>query len=352
MADPTIQTFCCHSGNGSYMATNVMNEFNSDAYNAVCLFSSILGILGSIYQILPREQYANNHRWLSFSAARGRKIIVCLAISDLMASLGIFLRSSLWLNYKNIMPAVDDEASVWFCAVSSAWTQYFYTATWIWTLCYAIDMRLILADKESHTKIYHLVAWTVPAILTTIGLSLLYFPNANCHNPIDLTDKIIRILPNYIATYIPIAIVMIANPWLYMSSCKDMERYITCSYSQFTSRERDIIDAIKVKFLVINLVFYICWIPNLINGLLLWILWFNLPIQFIVTVWYIMAFTNPLQALFNCLVYRRWNKGSERLILPWRKSESKEKILIPSEERYPLLHPTPRNSINGYKTYN
>lgn len=59
-----------------------------------------------------------------------------------------------------------------------AWTQYFYMATWIWTLCYAIDIRIALKEKPSNELYYHLAAWIIPAILTTIGLSLLYFPEA------------------------------------------------------------------------------------------------------------------------------------------------------------------------------
>ncbi|KAJ8941228.1 hypothetical protein NQ318_015660 [Aromia moschata] len=235
-----------------------------------------------------------------------------------------FTRATLWLNYKNIMPAVDDDSSVLFCAISSAFTQYFYTATWIWTLCYAIDMRLVLTQKDMQIKYYHLAAWLIPAFSTLTGLSLLYIPDANCHTSSSLHTAVLRILPNYFATYIPIATVMIANPCLYHHSTKDMEKIITSTSGQFTSREREIIDAIKIKFSVINVVFYICWIPNLINGILLWTLWFHLPAGCVISIWYVMALVNPLQALFNCLVYRRWNSGSERVILPWRHVERAE----------------------------
>lgn len=51
MSDPTIQTFCCHHGNGTDVALTIMQEFDTDAYNIVCLFSSALGILGAIYQV-------------------------------------------------------------------------------------------------------------------------------------------------------------------------------------------------------------------------------------------------------------------------------------------------------------
>ncbi|KAJ8920185.1 hypothetical protein NQ315_011846 [Exocentrus adspersus] len=362
MADPTIQTFCCHHANGTDMAVTIMEEFNTDAYNSVCMFSAALGILGAAYQILPREEYSNNHRWLSFSAIRGRKIIIWLAIADLLAALGVFTRSAIWINYRNIMPAVDDNSSVLFCSISSAITQYFYTAAWIWTLCYAVDMRFVLSHKSSKMKYYHVTAWVLPVFTTVIGLSLLYYPDANCHTASSLRTAVVRILPNYIVTYIPIATVMIANPCLYHHSTKDLENIITSTSGQFTSREREIIDAIKIKFSVINIIFYICWLPNLINGVLLWTLWFNLPEAYIIILWYIMALMNPLQAFFNCLVYRRWSSGSERLILPWRQLESASTNKTISsvtessrstvrEEIYPLLRSTPTNSINGYKSF-
>lgn len=59
-----------------------------------------------------------------------------------------------------------------------AWTQYFYMATWIWTLCYAIDMKLLLGDRSGHPICYHAFAWICPAILTTFGLTILYVPDA------------------------------------------------------------------------------------------------------------------------------------------------------------------------------
>lgn len=71
---------------------------------------------------------------------------------------------------------------------------------------------------------------------------------------------------------------------------------------------------------------------------------------------------NPLQALFNSLVYRRWSQGSERLLLPWKrlhKSTSVQQIpsteesepSSESQESFPLLQNVPRIAINGYSTY-
>lgn len=51
MADPTIQTFCCHHSNRTDMAIIIMQEFNTDVYNIVCMLSSSIGILGAVYQV-------------------------------------------------------------------------------------------------------------------------------------------------------------------------------------------------------------------------------------------------------------------------------------------------------------
>ncbi|RLU14931.1 hypothetical protein DMN91_012818 [Ooceraea biroi] len=327
MADPTLQTFCCHHTNRTDRAITIMQEFNTDAYNTVCIVSSTIGMIGAIYQvncwgatgeevirhrylswkfmILPREDSNTFQRW-NFS--RGRDIIVWLAVADLLASLGVFMRSIIWKNFGSILPMEADTSSVIFCALSSAWTQYFYMATWIWTLCYAIDMKLLLGSKNGPFTRYHLLAWVLPAVLTAVGLIILYLPDANCHGLTSLSSALLRILPNYCVTYMLLAVVMIVNPILYVASTRNLQSAVLHSMAQMTGRERKLIQIIRLKFALINLVYYICWLPNLINGILLWTLWHELPIKAIVILWYMMAVTNPLQAFFNAIVYQPWTR--------------------------------------------
>lgn len=122
-----------------------------------------------------------------------------------------------------------------------------------------------------------------------MGKTRLIILFSSCHTSSSLSTALYRILPNYIVTYIPMIAVMIANPILYRHSIEDMKTIITCTSGQFTSRERDILEAIKIKFSVINVIFYMCWVPNLINGILLWTLWFHLPAEFVIVIWYIMV---------------------------------------------------------------
>lgn len=82
-----------------------------------------------------------------------------------------------------------------------------------------------------------------------------------------------------------------------------MQSVVITSSGQFTIRERNIMDAVKIKFSLINIVFYVCWIPNLINGILLWILWFHLPVEIIISIWYIMVsnYKELLKKLKKCV---------------------------------------------------
>lgn len=74
----------------------------------------------SLAQLLPREELqATPNRWVSFPITRGRQIIMWLALADLLASLGVFVRSMLWINYQTLIPSVGNDASLIFCFATS-----------------------------------------------------------------------------------------------------------------------------------------------------------------------------------------------------------------------------------------
>lgn len=52
MADPSIQTFCCRRALDYHPAYKLMNEFNTDRFNMVCLLSSLIGLSGATYQVI------------------------------------------------------------------------------------------------------------------------------------------------------------------------------------------------------------------------------------------------------------------------------------------------------------
>lgn len=129
----------------------------------------------------------------------------------------------------------------------------------------------------------------------------------SCHDIHDLGTALLRVMPNYILNYGTILLVMIANPILYYKCSREVDKQLIQRYGQYTNNERQIHDLFKIKFSLLNIIFYICWLPNIINAVLMWTMWFHLPIRAIIISWYVMAVLNPLQAFFNTLVYRKWN---------------------------------------------
>ncbi|XP_063704245.1 G-protein coupled receptor 143-like [Culicoides brevitarsis] len=347
MADPTIQTFCCHHRNNSDFAVKLMSEFNKDSYVTTCLISSGLGILGALYQIFFRHE-SESRRGSSMSAnSIGRHIIVSLAIADLFATLGVFVRSLVWRYMRNFIPMDNDTYTVTFCAISSAWTQFFYTATFFYTMFYAISIHQILKGVLPYLRRYHLIVWSASAALTAIGVTILYVPNADCHDTHQLSTAILRVLPIYLVTYIPVVCVMIGNPLLFIRSSKLFENQLGIENSQITQEERLLMRRFKVKFSFINAIFYICWMPNLVSSFILWFCWDMIPVRTILTTWTLMAILNPLQALFNAFVYRKWTRVAvfDTCVEAWRRKRrrkrSGESKITKNIEKSPLLKDEP-----------
>ncbi|XP_075221067.1 G-protein coupled receptor 143-like isoform X2 [Lycorma delicatula] len=292
MADPAIQMFCClKPGKKSSPAFFAMMEFNSTPYNVVCLVSSLFGIIGATYQILPKRDLTHKHRWVPLVCLRGRKIIVWLAFADFLAALGVFVRSVVNLNDTLVTKMWDDNLTTIFCTLFAAWIQYWYCVTWMWTLIYTVDVGRALQDKQDRYYLYHAFCWTVPGILTAGSLLYLYYPNFDLtclHFGVDNESSFILVLPNYLATYLPMISVMVLNPILYCYAGRHVRRMVLQGFAQYTNKEREIVDSTYLTFTLINLVFYICWLPNLISTIVVWFQWHNLPVRTVLILWYIM----------------------------------------------------------------
>ncbi|XP_014244129.1 G-protein coupled receptor 143-like isoform X2 [Cimex lectularius] len=330
MFDPSIQTFCCYKAGVPSPSLAVMLELNSRSYNTVCLVSSIIGCIGAIYQLLPRRDALLSRRWYSMTSLRGRQIIVWLAFADFNASLGVLIRSIVKLN-SPMMISWGESTQVAFCAILAVWIEYFYVVTWAWTLFYAVDTWLALQKKAGMPKFYHSIAWTVPAALTSFGLAFLYYPDADCHNYSTKAtrsgDVFFRLLPNYVTIYLIITLVMVTSPCFYFMSARKVDLFVADCLHQVTRKERSVIQSMRLRFALINLSFYACWFPNLINGIIIWSKWSDMPRTLLLALWYIMAVTNPLQAFFNSLVYRQSNM---KVCLPLAKESNEETPLIRS----------------------
>ncbi|GFT46666.1 g-protein coupled receptor 143 [Nephila pilipes] len=308
MASATIETFCCMA---SKIEPSILThlQFQSMPYNIVCVISSVLGMIGATYQVLPSPPSNLSVRHRSIGHTQ-RAIINWLAMADFFAASGILLRSVFWLWKGDIIH--QDGWNLIVCAIFAIWIRFFYTATFMWTLFYAVDVYLVCKQRKGNQKCYHAVTWLVSLVMTTVGLGTLYLPEFQCHSGPA------RVLPNYLLSYIPIVLVMFINPVLYYLSSRNLRILITGGLGQLTYLEHNLLATLKEKFFCIVLVFYVCWLPNVLNGIMLWGFWDGLPRKFIIGLWYVMAVVNPLQAVLNSLVYKGWDDCR----ISWREFKS------------------------------
>lgn len=300
MASATIETFCCMESNITPKVLTRL-QFNSMPYNVVCIMSSLMGMAGAIYQVLPSPSSTIPRRHRSVVNAQ-KAVINWLALADFFAAVGILLRSIFWMWKGDIVRQhnVENDRDMIYCALLCLWIRYFYTATYLWTLCYATDVYLVSRQKIGNEMVYHIFTWSTSFVLTTTGLGTLYLPRFECHTGPW------RVLPNYLLSYVPIVVIMIINPIMYYLSSKNVRILLTGGLGQLTCVEHHLLSALKEKFFCIVLVFYVCWFPNVLNGIILWGFWSNIPQGFLISVWYTMAVVNPLQAVMNSLVYKGW----------------------------------------------
>ncbi|XP_046635273.1 G-protein coupled receptor 143-like [Daphnia pulicaria] len=333
MADPSLQSLCCLTTSNRSQQYQLL-ELHQSAYYGLSLASAIVGFLGAVYQLnlryaapFPRYQYFN-------VGLRGNNILFWLALADTFAAFGLTVRSTGWFlsqNYWSVHSSnlPHSPMNPLFCAIISGWIQFSYTSSHLWTLVYAIDVRRITFDQPFAAPVYHVCAWGGAVALCTTGLTLLYLPGHD-------SDAFIMLLPNHVTTYFPLVLTCLACPFLFMSAFRQAEISLTRRYARYTTTERRLVDSLKVKFILIVSVFYLCWMPNIVNGLVLWISWNKLPVTWVLANWYLMALLNPLQGVFNIMLYRIPKRRQPRSQLQgWFASLQIRKI-EPQEET-PLL---------------
>ncbi|XP_070572292.1 G-protein coupled receptor 143-like [Ptychodera flava] len=298
MASPRLESLCCIN------ITDKEPFIGTKAYNITCVISSSLSILGAAYMLLPRQVPNNARVRRNLGYERQMKIINWLTVADVLACVGILVRSSAWLidfpNFKKIpLAPATEPGDRWFCAVTGAWIQYFYITTYFWTFCFAVDVFLLTRKKPSLMWLYHVVSWMVSASFCLDGLIPLYYPSlTRCErNPINL-------IPHYVATLLPIVMVMICNPILYILSARRVSGLLTVTSGRYTDQERHVVKQIKEKFALIITVFYVCWAPNVVNGILILTCSAGEFSGGMVAMDVMMGILNPLQAFFNSLIYR------------------------------------------------
>uniref|UniRef100_A0A8U7NCC0 G protein-coupled receptor 143 n=1 Tax=Corvus moneduloides TaxID=1196302 RepID=A0A8U7NCC0_CORMO len=293
MASPRLETYCCPNRDA---ATQLVMNFQPEVFCGVCIGSASISLLLTILQLLPKK--GQSPRKMP-KASSSSTILLLISICDILGGLGMIFRSSVWLGFPGFIAdiSVSNRTDVWpstFCVGSAMWIQLLYSAGFWWLFCYAVDSYLVVRRSA--------------------GLS--------CENGLE------HAIPHYITTYVPLLLVLVANPILFRRTVSAVASLLKGRQGIYTENERRLGTEIQMRFFKIMLVFVICWSSNIINETLLFYLEMqpdinemplkNLRSAALIT-WIIMGVLNPMQGFLFTLAFYGWTGW--RVDLKWRKRE-------------------------------
>jgi ocular albinism type 1 protein len=242
-------------------------------------------------------------------------IVFNLALADLIACLAVIARSVALLAIHpptNTTDTCDCSGSTPSCCQPSPNYPFFglpietllrfgYTATFGWTLMYAADRFLKSRNIFCNLRNYYVVVWGSSCILVGAYV-IVVFANLGP----KCAGKY-RLIGSYLLMYVPILVVMIVNPLLYVITGRRYRDTFMKS-GKYSIDERQALKTYKMTFLAYIVVFYFCWIPsipNLIIAVMVPFTAYKVPLP----VWIINAVCNPSQGLLNSLSYGRQAGG-------------------------------------------
>ncbi|XP_073702404.1 G-protein coupled receptor 143 [Garra rufa] len=329
MASPRLETFCCPNRDP---ATGFIIGFQPRLFSGMCACSAALSLALTGLQILPKRRPFRHCP--QPKPASSLRILFIISVCDLLGCAGIVVRSSVWLGLPDLVSRISDgnSSEVWpqvFCVGSAMWIQLFFSASFWWTFCYAVDVFLVVKRSAGISTIvlYHMITWGLTLLLCVEGVAMLYYPSiSSCENGLQ------HAIPHYVTTYAPMLLVLLVNPVLFTRTVSAVTSLLKGQQGIYTENERRLGSEIKIRFFKIMLVFVICWLPNLINESLLFYLEMqddvkasdlkNVRNAALIT-WFIMGILNPMQGFLNTLAFHGWTglhvdfSRQRRRELPW-----------------------------------
>ncbi|CAG5865667.1 unnamed protein product [Menidia menidia] len=315
MASPRLETFCCPNRDA---ATEFVVTFQPVLFGALSLGSASLSFIFAVLQVLPkRKGYRRLGQYPLPRPASSTRILFIISVCDILGCAGVIVRSSVWLGLPHIMDSTSvanstDVLPEVFCVGSAMWIQLFFSASFWWTFCYAVDVFLVVKTSAGISTIvlYHMITWGLAVLLCVEGVAMLYYPSIS-----DCEKGLQHAIPHYVTTYAPMLLVLTANPVFFSRTISAVTSLLKGRQGIYTENERRLANDIKIRFFKIMLVFFVCWAPNLINESLLFYLEMQADINdssfrdirnAALTTWFIMGILNPMQAFLNTLAFHGW----------------------------------------------
>ncbi|XP_065845658.1 G-protein coupled receptor 143-like [Oscarella lobularis] len=305
MASPHSESFYC-------IPKTSLSSAERNWYGGLSIGVAALSFIGSSYTAHTwGRQLKRTKMKVRNQLVANPHIVFFLAIADLIASCAVIGRGTALISIEppkltnsNLSAANCSLGSPHNCRPYETYYLYFgvpleialrfgFVATYAWTLFYAIDVYLKSKQMGLKPSRYHAISWTAAAVFTAINETVLFVDvGVPCAGRPQL-------IGSYLCMYIPMIIVIVANPILYVLSSRNFTRNVKAR-GTFTNTERQAIREQKIKFLLMLTIFYICWLPSIVSGFYTVTKW-HVPIE----VYILNALCNPSQGFLNSFAYSR-----------------------------------------------
>ncbi|PIK34772.1 putative G-protein coupled receptor, partial [Apostichopus japonicus] len=153
MASPSLDLLCClFRKNTTQTDPTKHNKHVSDLVLGYIFFttlflSALVSVIGTAIPWCPKGAFHGQERD-AVSDDRQRIILSWLAASDLIACVGVIVFAIFCMvelqDYTSTVPTEGTIRESLLCIIFTAWVQFFYLATYCWSLFYALDVYLML----------------------------------------------------------------------------------------------------------------------------------------------------------------------------------------------------------------
>ncbi|KAH3891881.1 hypothetical protein DPMN_015991 [Dreissena polymorpha] len=230
-----------------------------------------------------------------------------LITAQVLANIGLTVRSIFWLakSFPSINdPNVTDYKQV-ACIITTLWTQYFFLCVIFWHLMYGIECFLTSKGIASSYFTKIVIGWMLPASLCTVIAFIAYQPTLQrCSAQYHFVRSAM-----FGIFLLPIVIVILIVIVLFYQTLKSVKRKLIQHFGRFSPPEREMLDNLQAKYIIIAVTFVICWIPNILNGIFMSILdsVVDTEAEYLILVLLVLeAVLNPFQVVIDAMVMFSW----------------------------------------------
>lgn len=156
-------------------------------------------------------------------------------------------------------------------------------------------------NTRSSKFLQYCLGWIVPAALCALTAWLAYSPSLDkCGAKKDMNRAMI-----YVILLLPIIVVCLLIVLLFYKSLHNVKRSLIRHFGRFSTLERQTLDNVWIKFVIITAAFSVCWIPNIINGIFVNVL-DDKSSELVLVLIVLESVLNPFQVLIDSMVMFGW----------------------------------------------